>query len=47
MSYATNVVQSQCLSIISINIYHSFSMYNVVEWLTPVTFWGRFESAGR
>lgn len=36
MSYATNVVQSQCLSIISINIYHSFSMYNVVEWLTPV-----------
>lgn len=33
MSYATNVVQSQCLSILGIIIYHSFSAFDVAAWV--------------
>lgn len=52
LSYATSVVQPQCLSILSIHI-AGFSVYDVAEggcdigMTTPVPFWGRFESAGR
>lgn len=33
ISDATSVVQTKCLSILSIIIYHSFSVYVVGEWV--------------
>lgn len=33
MFYVTSVVQSQCLSILTIIIYQNFLVYDVAEWV--------------